>query len=38
MYINNDFEITDEEIEKKITDKTRFVAITHVSNVTRNYK
>ena len=33
MYINNEFEISDEEIEKKITDKTKIVGITHVSNV-----
>lgn len=33
MYINNDFEISDEEIEEKITDKTKIVGITHISNV-----
>ena len=33
MYINENFEISDEEIENKITDKTQIVAITHVSNV-----
>ena len=33
MYINKDFELTDEEIESKITDKTKIVCITHVSNV-----
>ena len=33
MYINDDFELSDEEIEKKITDKTKIVGITHVSNV-----
>ena len=33
MYINDEFEISDEEIEKKITDKTKIVGITHVSNV-----
>ena len=33
MYINDNFELTKEEIEKKITDKTKIVAITHVSNV-----
>ena len=33
MYINNEFEISDEEIENKITDKTKIVGITHVSNV-----
>lgn len=38
MYINNEFELTDEEIETKITDKTKIVGITHVSNVTRNNK
>ena len=36
MYINNVFELSDEEIENKITDKTKIVGITHVSNVTRN--
>ncbi len=34
MYINDEFEISDEEIESKITDKTKIVGITHVSNVT----
>ena len=38
MYINNEFELSDEEIENKITDKTKIVGITHVSNVTRNNK
>ena len=33
MYINNEFEIPDEEIESKITNKTKVVGITHVSNV-----
>lgn len=33
MYINEDFEISDEEIENKITDKTKIVGITHISNV-----
>ena len=33
MYINSEFEIPDEEIEQKITDKTKIVGITHVSNV-----
>ena len=33
MYINENFEISDEEIEEKITNKTKIVAITHVSNV-----
>ena len=33
MYINDEFELSDEEIESKITDKTRIVGITHISNV-----
>ena len=33
MYINDEFEISDEEIESKITEKTKIVGITHVSNV-----
>ena len=33
MYINDEFEISDEEIETKITDKTKIIGITHVSNV-----
>ena len=33
MYINKDFELSKEEIESKITDKTKIVAITQVSNV-----
>lgn len=33
MYINEDFELSDEEIESKITDNTKIVGITHVSNV-----
>ncbi len=33
MYINDEFEISDEEIQNKITDKTKIVGITHVSNV-----
>ena len=33
MYINENYEIIDEEIESKITDKTKIVGITHVSNV-----
>ena len=33
MYINDEFEISDEEIESKITDKTKIVGTTHVSNV-----
>ena len=34
MYVNKDFELSDEEIENKITDKTKVVGITYVSNVT----
>lgn len=33
MYINENYEITDEEINKKITDKTKIVSITEISNV-----
>ena len=33
MYINKSFELSDEEIETKITDKTKIVGITHISNV-----
>ena len=33
MYMNAEFELSDEEIESKITDKTKVVGITHVSNV-----
>ena len=33
MYINNEYEISKEEIESKITENTRIVGITHVSNV-----
>ena len=33
MYINENFELSDEEIESKITDKTKIVGITYVSNV-----
>ncbi len=33
MYINDEFELSDEEIEEKITDNTKVVSITHVSNV-----
>ena len=32
MYINENFEISDEEIKNKITDNTKIVGITHVSN------
>ena len=33
MYINDNFELSKEEIESKITDKTKIVGITQVSNV-----
>ena len=33
MYINEKFELSDEEIETKITDRTKIVGIAHVSNV-----
>ena len=33
MYINEKFELSDEEIETKITDRTKIVVIAHVSNV-----
>ena len=33
MYINENFELTEEEIENKITSRTKVVGITHVSNV-----
>lgn len=33
MYIDKNYEIPEEEIKTKITDKTKVVAITHVSNV-----
>lgn len=33
MYINENYEIPDEEIESKITPKTKIVSVTHVSNV-----
>ncbi|SHM00881.1 cysteine desulfurase / selenocysteine lyase [Anaerosporobacter mobilis DSM 15930] len=33
MYINEQYELTQEEIESKITDQTKIVGITHVSNV-----
>lgn len=35
MYINDEFELSDEEIESKITNKTKIVGITHISNVLR---
>ena len=34
MYINDNFELSDEEIYSKITENTKIVGITHVSNVT----
>ena len=33
MYINENYELSDEEIMSKITGKTKIVGITHVSNV-----
>ena len=33
MYINENYEIPDEEIENKITETTKIVGITHISNV-----
>ena len=33
MYMNDNFELSDEEIASKITEKTKIVGITHVSNV-----
>lgn len=30
MYMNDEYELTDEEIESKITDKTKIVGITHI--------
>ena len=33
MYINENYEIPDEDIENKITEKTKIVGITHISNV-----
>lgn len=33
MYINDNYELSEEEIKAKITDKTKIVGITHVSNV-----
>lgn len=33
MYINKEYELSDEEIKLKITEKTKIVGITHVSNV-----
>lgn len=33
MYLNDDLKLTEEEIERKITNKTKVVAVAHVSNV-----
>lgn len=33
MYINENYELTKQEIQSKITDKTKIVGITHISNV-----
>ena len=33
MYINENFELSKQEVENKITEKTKIVGITHVSNV-----
>ena len=33
MYLDGNFEISDDEIESKITENTKIVGITHVSNV-----
>ncbi|MBP3255698.1 MAG: cysteine desulfurase [Clostridia bacterium] len=33
IYMNENYELSKEEIERKITEKTKIVAITHVSNV-----
>ncbi len=33
MYLNDALKLTEEEIEKKITNKTKVVAVAHVSNV-----
>ncbi len=33
MYLNDNYELDEKEIEEKITDKTKVVGITHVSNV-----
>ena len=38
MYIDENFELSEEEIKNKITDKTKIVGITHISNVLRNNK
>ena len=33
MYMNSEYELSDEEIESKITDKTKVVGTVHISNV-----
>ena len=33
MYINEEYELTEKEIEEKIKEKTKIVGITHISNV-----
>lgn len=33
LYVNTDGVLTEEELDSKITDKTKLVAVTHVSNV-----
>jgi len=33
MYINDEYEISEQEIKEKITGKTKIVGITHISNV-----
>ncbi|MCR5304181.1 MAG: SufS family cysteine desulfurase [Lachnospiraceae bacterium] len=33
LYMNEDFEITDREIDEKVTSNTKILAFTHVSNV-----
>ena len=38
MYINENYEIPDEEIENKITKNTKVVGIVHISNALRNNK
>lgn len=34
MYVNENYQISEQEIKSKITDKTKIVGITHMSNVT----
>lgn len=33
MYLNEDLKLSEEEIESKITDRTKIVAVAHISNV-----